>query len=193
MLKFVFMRVTATSIEGVRLIESDRFTDDRGSLTKIFTETSLTTQGVPTHFPEHFYSTSRRGVIRGMHGQTAHTECGKFIYVPVGRVLDVVLDTRPDSLTFKQFFQTELSEANHTAIYIPEGCLHGFKALDDSTHTVYFQTKMRDPNFECGVRYDSFGMDWGEETPIVSERDRNLPSMEEFIASKPLRITTPTL
>lgn len=177
------MNVLSTSIDGVRLIELDYFSDVRGSLTKIYTETTFKENAINTHFPEHFFSISRRGVIRGMHGQKAHTECAKLIYVSAGSVLDVVLDLRPNSPTFKSFFQIELSSQNRTAIYIPEGCLHGFRALEENSHTVYFQTKMRDPNFECGIRYDSFGMDWGEETPLVSERDHNLPSLEEFIKS----------
>ncbi len=177
------MNVTATPIEGAYLIELDRFTDDRGSFTKVFTETTLAEKGIPTHFPEHFYSISKKGVIRGMHAQKAHTECGKFIYVPVGAVLDVVLDVRPDSATFKQFFNTELSAENHTAIYIPKGCMHGFLSLENNSHTVYFQTEMRDANFESGIRYNSFGMDWGEPSPLLSERDRNLPILEDFLAT----------
>lgn len=175
------MQVTATPIGGAYLIKLDRFTDDRGYLTKVFTETTLKEHGIPTYFPEHFYSVSKRGVIRGMHAQKGHTECGKFIYAPVGAVLDVILDTRPNSATFKQFFQTELSAENHTAIYVPEGCFHGFKALVDDTSTFYFQTKLRDSNLECGIHFDSFGMDWNEANPIISERDQKLPTLEEFI------------
>lgn len=177
------MEVISTPIEGTYLIQFDRFADDRGSLTKVFTETSLAEKGIPTHFPEHFYSISRRGVIRGMHAQKAHTECGKFIYVPVGEVLDVVLDVRPESKTFRQFFHTNLSAENHTAIYVPKGCMHGFLALGENNHTVYFQTEMRDPNFESGIRFDSFGMNWGVDSPVVSERDLSLPTLEEFVKS----------
>lgn len=177
------MNVLPTSIDGVYLVELDRFADDRGSLTKIYTETMFMEHGLPAKFPEHFYSISHLDVVRGMHGQKDHTECGKLIHVPVGSILDVVLDVRPDSPSFKNFFQTELSSQNHTAIYIPEGCLHGFRALKDNTHTVYFQTKMRDPDFECGVRYDSFGMNWGNDKTVLSERDQNLPSLEEFITT----------
>lgn len=177
------MKLISTPIGGVYLIELGHFTDDRGSLTKIYTETIFEKNGLPTYFPEHFFSSSNQNVIRGMHGQSAHTECGKLVYVPVGRVLDVALDMRPESPTYQNFFQTELSADNHTAIYIPEGCLHGFKTLEDHTHTVYFQTKMRDPNFECGIRYDSFGMNWGSENTIVSERDRTLPTLEEYSAT----------
>lgn len=180
------MNVTTIPIEGAYLIELDRFTDDRGSLTKVFTETTLAEKGIPTHFPEHFYSISKKGVLRGMHAQKAHTECGKFIYVPVGAVMDVVLDVRPDSKTFKHFFKTKLSADNHTAIYIPKGCMHGFLSLEDGSHTVYFQTEMRDPNFESGVRYDSFGMDWEDPSPSLSERDRNLPTLDEFISTTTL-------
>lgn len=174
------MEILSTSLPGVHLLKLDHFVDDRGSLTKIFTEKTLHEKGLPTHFLEHFFSISRQGVIRGMHGQKDHTECGRLIYVPVGAILDVVLDVRPDSPTFKQFFQIELSEQNHTAIYIPEGCLHGFRALSNNAHMVYFQTKMRDPDFECGVRFDSFGMDWGESSPILSERDKSFPTLDEF-------------
>jgi len=177
------MNVTPTSIAGVYLIQMDRFEDDRGSLTKIYTEATFAPHHISTNFPEHFFSISRRGVIRGMHAQKGATVCGKLIYVPVGAVLDVVLDLRPDSATYQKFFQTELSAANHTAIYVPEGCFHGFKALMDDTHTVYFQTKMRDPDLECGIRYDSFGMDWDEASPLVSARDQNLPTLAEFVNS----------
>lgn len=177
------MEILSTPLAKVYVLKLDHFTDDRGSLTKIFTEQSLTKLGLPSHFPEHFFSVSRQGVIRGMHGQKNHTECAKLIYVSVGKVLDVVLDTRVDSPTFKQFFQIELSEQNHNAIFVPEGCLHGFMSMSDNTHTVYLQTKMRDPNFECGVRFYSFGMDWGIESPLISERDKNLPTLNEFVAT----------
>ena len=177
------MTFEQTDISGLYKILLDTFTDNRGSLTKVFTKEAFSGQGLPTHFPEHFFSVSKRGVLRGMHAQTGHTQCGKFIYVSNGRVLDVVLDIRPDSPTFKKFFATELSADNHQAIFVPAGCLHGFLALEDDSHTVYFQTEMRDPSFECGVRFDSFGMDWGETKPIVSDRDQNLPTMEEFITS----------
>lgn len=177
------MKVTPTPIEGTYVIELDQFNDERGSLVKIYTETTLAEHNIPTHFPEHFFSVSKKGVIRGMHAQKGYSECGKFIYVQRGKVLDVALDVRPHSPTFKQFFKTELSAKNHKAIYIPKGCMHGFMALEDDTHTVYFQTEMRDANFECGVHFDSFGMDWSEANPIVSERDKNLPTLEEFVSS----------
>ncbi len=73
------MNVLPTNISDVHLIEMDRFSDERGSLTKIYTATSFAEVGLPTHFPEHFYSTSKQGTIRGMHVQKAHAECGKFI------------------------------------------------------------------------------------------------------------------
>lgn len=172
-----------TSIPGVYTINADHFTDDRGSLTKTFTKSAFEEQRLPTEFLETFFSVSRKGVIRGMHFQTSPTVCGKVVYVTSGAVLDVVLDIRPESTTYGQYLKVELSRDNHTAIFIPEGCAHGFLALEDNSVTVYMQTKMRDADHEDGIHYDSFGMDWGIKKPIISERDKNMPTLVEYKAN----------
>lgn len=168
-----------TDIGGVYKITNDHFTDDRGSLTKTFTKQTFLENGLPTEFPETFFSVSKKGVIRGMHFQTPPTICGKLVYVTFGSILDVILDIRPDSDTYGKYIKVELSKDNHTAIYIPEGCAHGFLAKENSC-TMYMQTKMRDANYEGGISYNSFGMDWGIENPTLSERDQTLPTLEEY-------------
>lgn len=167
-------------LPGTFKIVSDDFHDVRGSVTKTFTEEAFRAHGLPTVFGESFFSLSHRNVIRGMHFQNAPAACGKLVYVPVGALLDVVLDLRAGTPTFGNCISLELSAANHTALYIPEGCAHGFRALEDETCIIYNQTRMRDVACEGGIRYDSFGFDWGTATPVISERDANLPPLADY-------------
>ena len=168
------------AIPGVFKITSDHFSDIRGTVTKVFSEELFRAHGLPPSFAESFFSISHKNVIRGMHFQTAPYICGKLVYISAGSVCDVVLDIRKESPAFGQHVSLELSYTNHTAIYIPEGCAHGFLSREDDTCTVYLQTKMRDVNAEAGIRFDSFGMDWGMSKPIISERNAQLPTFEVY-------------
>ncbi|MBF05477.1 dTDP-4-dehydrorhamnose 3,5-epimerase [bacterium] len=169
-----------TDINEVYLIESDYFTDVRGSLTKTFSEELFLKNRIPTTFKESFFSVSAKNVIRGMHLQVAPSECSKLVYVASGEILDVVVDLRANSPTFGQHISYVLSQKNHKGLLVPEGCAHGFLSLTDNACTVYMQTEMRDVEAEAGVHYDSFGMDWGVTSPILSERDKALPSLKEY-------------
>lgn len=115
-----------------------------------------------------------------MHLQTSPSECNKLIYITHGSVLDVVVDLRTSSTTYGKFISLELSQKNHTAIFVPEGCAHGFLSLEDNTCTVYMQSKTYNPESDGGVHYDSFGMDWGIDNPILSERDKKLPKLKDY-------------
>lgn len=174
------MVVHDTTIPGVHTVQTDHFLDERGSVTKVFTEQAFIEKRLATTYDEVFFSVSAKNVIRGMHLQIAPAACSKLVFVTSGSVLDVVLDVRPHSPRFGQYVSFELSRANHTAVYVPEGCAHGFLAQEDNTCTVYLQTAMRDPAAEAGVRYDSFGMAWGIEHPIISKRDTELPLLADY-------------
>lgn len=167
-------------ITGAFKIECDHFEDTRGSVTKVFTESVLKELGATITFKESFFSTSHKNVIRGMHFQTHASTCSKLVYVPKGTLLDVILDLRRDAPTFGKHVSLELSQKNHTAVFIPAGCAHGFLALEDNTYTAYLQSEMRKPEEEGGVHFDSFGMDWGISNPILSERDLNLPTFASY-------------
>lgn len=168
------------SIKGVFKITCDDFLDTRGSVTKVFTENGFAEHGLTTNFKESFFSISAKNVIRGMHFQVTPSACSKLVYVPVGAILDVILDIRKDEPTFGKFVTLELSRKNHTAVFIPEGFAHGFISLEDNSYTTYLQSHMRDTDAERGVRYDSFGMEWGLKDTILSERDTLLPTLEEY-------------
>jgi len=96
-----------------------------------------------------------------------------------GRITDVSLDLRTGLSTFGKSFSVELSSASNTAVLIPEGLAHGFLALEDSI-VLYLVGTGYSPQHDRGVRWDSFGFDWGAENPSLSERDRSHPVFSEY-------------
>lgn len=127
---------------------------------------------------EFFYSTSARGVLRGMHLQTGPSAHAKIVFCLAGEILDVLVDVR-----YKPFFgahyASHLSAENRRAILIPPGVAHGFLALSDRATVGYLTTTPHDPTHDAGLRWDSFGFDWPAVT-TVSERDANLPLLRDF-------------
>jgi dTDP-4-dehydrorhamnose 3,5-epimerase len=119
-------------------------------------------------------------VIRGMHFQLPPHQHSKIVFCPRGAILDVILDLRKEQKTYGQYFKVELSAANHKALYIPEGFAHGFKALTDDSLTCYFVSSQYHKEADTGIRYDSFGMNWDEESPVVSPRDLSFAELSGF-------------
>jgi dTDP-4-dehydrorhamnose 3,5-epimerase len=174
------MKILETNLKGLFIIEPDAFSDARGAFTKTFHKATFAEAGMETSFDESFYSLSKKGVIRGMHFQIPPEDHAKLVYVPAGEILDVAVDLRRDSPTYGQRESAILSAENHKMIYIPKGFAHGFLALRDDSCTVYLQSTMRSAEHESGIRYDSFGMDWGVSDPITSDRDQKFPALPEF-------------
>jgi dTDP-4-dehydrorhamnose 3,5-epimerase len=174
------MNIIPTKLDGVFVIETDQFLDDRGTFVKTFHKERFEENGLSTDFKESFYSMSRKGVIRGMHIQTPPKDHSKLVFVTKGSILDVVLDLRKGSPTYGQHISTELSEKNHKMLYMPTGCAHGFLSLEDDSCTVYLQTATHSPEHDTGIRIDSFGMDWQTEQPILSKRDLGFETLEQF-------------
>ncbi|MDR2651535.1 MAG: dTDP-4-dehydrorhamnose 3,5-epimerase family protein, partial [Prevotellaceae bacterium] len=114
-------------------------------------------------------------VIRAMHLQTGEFACEKIVSIISGKVHDVILDIRKESATYGKFFDIELSENSPKALYIPIGCAHGYKVLSDNAIVMYMATQEHSAKDDTGIRYDSFGFDWGIENPVISERDAKLP------------------
>lgn len=174
------MTFTKTKINGVTIIEPKFFEDNRGSFIKNFNEGLFHQEGLTTDFKENYYSTSKKNVIRGMHFQTPPKDHVKLVYVTIGKIIDVVLDIRKNSPTYGQYLATELSPKNPKAIYIPNGCAHGFLSLEDNSMVIYLQTSTYSKEHDEGVKFDSFGMDWGSEKHVLSERDLGFPTFKEY-------------
>jgi dTDP-4-dehydrorhamnose 3,5-epimerase len=154
--------------------------DERGVFIKTFHAERFVELGLPTEWREEYYSISKKGVIRGMHFQTPPHDHQKLVYCMQGRVLDVVLDLRKDSLTYGQHAAIELDAAHGEGLLIPKGMAHGFLALTEDVLMAYKVTSVYAPANDLGIRWDSFGLDWGEKEPIVSARDRAHLAFTDF-------------
>jgi len=175
-----------TAIEGVKLINLARITDERGWFLKTFHAPTFAAAGLETSFPESFSSLSKRNVIRGMHFQTPPHDHAKLVRCISGKVLDVVLDIRAQSETYGKYATFELDAANLQTVYMPRGIAHGFLTITDDAVLDYHTSSMHQPASDSGIRWDSFGLDWCQDsnnrTHTLSSRDRGFVSFADFVS-----------
>lgn len=174
---------TDIPLKDAKLITLPAFDDARGSFIKTFHDSTLQEKGIDFTLKESYFSHSHKDVIRGMHFQTPPHHHAKIVFCPRGAILDVIVDLRKDSPTYRQYYAHELSAANHLAYYIPEGFAHGFKSLQNGSITYYLVSSEYSKEHDTGILYNSFGFDWGVENPIISERDLSFPGLREFQTS----------
>lgn len=168
------------NISGVFEIDLFHAGDDRGSFVKTLHRPTLEANNLVGTFDESFYSTNKKGVIRGMHFQHPPHDHAKIVYCTSGRLLDVILDIRLGSPTYGQWATVELSGDNRKAVYLPTGMAHGFCVFEDHTTMVYLTSTVHNPGADDGIRIDSFGFDWPINDPIRSARDLEFQGLEEF-------------
>ena len=176
------MELTPTSIAGCFLVNQFFANDERGRFVKTYNLTSFSSFGLPTDWREDFYTSSRRGVIRGMHFQTPPHDHEKLVYCIQGSILDVVLDLRKESRTYGQHFSVEMGAEHALALVVPKGLAHGFLALSEYVLVGYKLTTTHVPEHDNGIHWDSFGFNWGGARQIVSKRDRSLPAFADFVS-----------
>jgi dTDP-4-dehydrorhamnose 3,5-epimerase/CDP-3, 6-dideoxy-D-glycero-D-glycero-4-hexulose-5-epimerase len=172
--------VLVTEFKGLHIIEGNMFKDSRGLFLKTFNHSMFEHLGLETNYKERYYSKSHKDVIRGMHFQIPPYEHIKIVNVLQGSILDVVVDIRKTSTTYRKYFSVELNDSDGRFLYIPKGFAHGFKALTDNTIVEYNQTTEYNKECDFGIRWDSFGFDWHISNPIISERDGNFPILNDF-------------
>ncbi|MDR2906529.1 MAG: dTDP-4-dehydrorhamnose 3,5-epimerase [Bacteroidales bacterium] len=169
-----------TDFDGLLIIKPSSMCDDRGCFDKFFNFDSFEKNNLQTDFKEFYFSNSKKDVIRGMHFQVPPHDHTKIVSVSHGAIQDVVLDIQRNSPTFGRFFSCKLDTKEEKALYIPSGFAHGFLALEDNTIVNYLQTSCYSQTHDAGIRYDSFGMEWAIESPILSERDKSFPAFTNF-------------
>ncbi|MDD5052465.1 MAG: dTDP-4-dehydrorhamnose 3,5-epimerase [Sulfuricurvum sp.] len=174
------MRIIDTEIPGLKILEPRVFEDTRGKFIKTFTDDFFQANKLDIHIKESYYSLSTKDVIRGMHFQTPPQDHVKIVYVPFGKIIDVVLDIRKNSPTYGNFFHLELSAENGRILIIPKGLAHGFKSLENNTNVTYMQTSCYAPDNDFGIHYDSFGFNWEIQNPKLSDRDASFPPLQLF-------------
>ncbi len=174
--KFTF---TKTKLEGMTIVDSTVFGDERGFFMETFSEAEFGEAGLPTVFVQDNHSKSSKGVLRGLHFQVNKPQ-GKLVRVVSGEVFDVGVDIRPDSATYGQWVGVLLSAENKRQLYVPEGFAHGFLVLSDYAEFVYKCTNLYDPTDEGGIIYNDkdIAIDWPklDIEYKLSEKDKNQPS-----------------
>ena len=169
------MKVTRLAIPEVCLIEPRIIGDARGFFLESWHDELFRRDVADVSFVQDNQSRSRRGTLRGLHYQTAHTQ-GKLLRCTIGRIWDVAVDVRRSSPTFGQWVGAQLSDENHAQLWIPPGFAHGFVVLSDSADTQYKVTDRYDPSSEKVLLWNdpALGIDWrlAEGTaPLLSPKD----------------------
>jgi dTDP-4-dehydrorhamnose 3,5-epimerase len=167
-----------TAIEGVRVVEPERLEDERGFFARTWDTREFADHGLSARLVQCSISyNGRRGTLRGLHYQAAPHEEAKLVRCTAGAVYDVAVDLRAGSETLCGWVGVELSARNRLALYVPEGCAHGFLTLADDAEVTYQMSAFHSPDAARGVRYDdpAFAIDWPEAVLVVNERDRSYP------------------
>ena len=176
------MKKIETGFEDLYIIEGNIFEDTRGLFLKTFHQSTFADLRLETNYKEKYYSKSHKNVIRGMHFQIPPHDHVKIVNVLHGAIIDVVVDLRKASPTYKQWFSIKLNDSDGRFLYIPKGFAHGFKASTDNTIVEYNQTSEYNKECDCGIRWDSFGFDWEVENPIISNRDNLFSSLDDYLS-----------
>ena len=176
------MRFQGLGLSGAWIIEPEPIRDHRGAFARTFCALEFERRGLETEFVQHSISqTFVRGTVRGMHFQRdPHAEV-KIVTCTRGAVLDVVLDLRPASDTYRQWRSVELSSENCRRVYIPKGLAHGFQTLTDNVEIAYLISSFYEPSASDGVRHNdpAFAISWPLAVTALSEKDASWP---EYLA-----------
>ncbi len=175
--------VEDTKIEGVKIVTPKVFGDNRGWFMETYSERDLKEAGIIADFVQDNRSFSaKKGIIRGLHFQRAPYTQAKLLTCLRGSILDVAVDLRKDSPTYKEWVAVELTEENKKQLFIPKGFAHGFVTLTDDVEIMYKCDAFYAPECDGGIRFDDpdIGVDWGITDPILSEKDQNAPFLKDI-------------
>ncbi len=172
------MTFEPTAIPGVVVVRPAPLADERGHFARTWDGEAFAAHGLnPTVAQCSASFNEKRGTLRGMHYQAAPHAEAKLVRCTRGRVFDVALDLRPGSPTFRGWFGVELSADDGAALYVPEGCAHGFLTLEDASEVFYMISAPYAPAASRGVRWDdpAFGIVWPAEVRAIKDRDAAYP------------------
>jgi dTDP-4-dehydrorhamnose 3,5-epimerase len=171
-----------TKLAGVFEIALDLNSDDRGFFARSWCQKEFEHRGLnPKVVQCNVSFNARKGTLRGIHYQDAPYQEAKLVRCTKGSIYDVVVDLRPESITFKDWIGVILTADKHNMVYVPEGCGHGFLTLEDDTEVFYQMSEFYHSELSRGVRFDdpAFQIVWPDKVEVISERDRTYPNFEE--------------
>ena len=177
------VKVSATPLTGVLVLEPEVFEDERGYFFESYNEKAFAqATGIAPRFVQDNCSRSMMGVVRGLHYQVEPHAQAKLVRCTSGSIWDVAVDIRRSSSTFGRWFGLELSASNKRQLWIPEGMAHGFMALTEDAEVMYKTTDYYAPESDRVIRWDDpdIGIEWPlDGPPILSRKDREAPLLQE--------------
>ncbi len=168
------MNVLKTPLAGALVLEPKVFADDRGFFLESYNEKTFRELGIPDKFVQDNHSFSKRGVLRGLHYQVEKPQ-GKLVRVISGEVLDVFVDLRRSSVSFKRWQGVKLSGENRRMVWIPPGFAHGFYVLSEGAHVLYKASQFYFPELERTLLWNDpdLGIEWeNRREPLLSDKDK---------------------
>lgn len=173
-----------TKLDGVVIVKPRVFGDNRGFFMESWSARAFEEAGLHYNFVQDNHSSSTvKGTLRGIHCQRGDAAQAKLVRCVRGAVLDVAVDLRPSSATYKQWVGVELSEENKQQLLIPRGFGHGFVTLTDNVEFLYKADNPYAPAEEVGILWcdEELGIDWGVDTPILSAKDKINPRLCDVV------------
>lgn len=172
------MIFTPTSISGACLVSMEKRHDDRGFFARSWCREEFAAHNLNPNLAQCSIALNKvKGTLRGMHLQKQPYPEAKLVRCLRGAIYDVIIDLREGSETFKKHFAVELTADSYDALYVPEGCAHGYLTLADDTEVSYQMTEVYAPESATGVRWNdpNFGIVWPGPVIVISQRDAEYP------------------
>lgn len=173
--------VEKLNLEGLLLVTSDVYKDDRGYFIETYKESVFKDLGLPAFVQDNF-SFSKKGVLRGLHYQLVPKEQGKLVRCLDGKIWDVAVDIRKNSSTFGKWQGVELSEGDGKAVFVPAGFAHGFVVLSEVARVLYKTTVEYAPDLERGIVWNDSDLNivWPIKDPVLAIRDAAFPKFKDL-------------
>lgn len=175
------MKIYSTKFKDLKIIKLKKYTDQRGDFIKIFNKQY---SFFKTNCFESYMSFSKKGAVRGLHGQTGIFSQDKLIYCVKGKVLDIAVDLRKNTKTYGKVFKKIITPKINTAIFIPKGFVHGVISLENDTIIINYCSKKYKMEKEFGVNINSLKIKFPKIKLIISKKDKNLPFLNQVIKNK---------
>lgn len=176
------MKAVETGIEGLVVIEPDCHGDHRGWFMETYSKPRFEALGITCKFVQDNQSYSaQKGTLRGLHFQKNPMAQSKLLRCTRGKILDVAVDIRKDSPTYKKWYAVELSAENKKQFFMPKGMAHGFVTLTDDVEVQYKVDAVYAPECDRSIRFDDpeIGVEWGIADPVLSEKDLKAPLLAD--------------
>lgn len=170
-----------TKLKGAFIVELAPILDERGVFCRTFCAKEFKEHGLNGNLVQSNLSKSaKKNTLRGMHYQVNGCEEAKLVRCTKGKILDVIIDIRPDSSTYCKHLAFELSEDNAAMLYVPEGFAHGFITLADDSEVFYQVSNFYSKENERGIRWNDslFNIHWPTNNPIISDKDAAHPDFQ---------------